>query len=314
MKVKGNSALTVKKAGSISFILFFLLFAVRIYQSFALTDGKTGFFTEHNFSVTLMYILAAASVLVTTVLFYVAKQLPAGDLKKKPSLVYVLASIFFAFSLIWDGIKSVNTFLGTAGGFEAQREAVGGNAGIVSMVFAFLGGISIILSLLVYIKTGSLTGKMKIPMLFPVIWAFTECLGFFSITISYVKVGQLLLSIFSAAFLMVFLFENARVLTGIGRRDALWFFFAAGFITAGLSLASGVPNMAVSLFAPEKAVSYCPFELYSIAGGIYALASILARDKEEAEEQKNETDVITDDTAEYGGNDAELQNKDLTES
>lgn len=313
MKLKGNSALSVKKAGSISFLLFFLLFAVRLYQSFALTDGKTGFFTSDNFTVTLMYILAAASVFVPLVMLYISKELPAGDMKKKPSLIYVLSSVLFAFSLVWDGVKTVKTFLSAGGGIEAQKEAIGGNAGIVAMVFAFLGGLAVIISLFVYMKSGSLTGKMKIPMLFPVIWAFVKCLGFFSITISYVKVGQLLLSIFSVAFLMVFLFENARVLTGIGRKEALWFFFATGMITAGLSLASGVPNMLISLFAPEKSVSYAPFELYSIAGGLYALASILSRDNEEEKPEDDESEeviLIEDD----GDNIAEAENNNLTES
>lgn len=285
MKIKENSAITLKKAGLISFILFALTAVVRAYQAFALTDGRTGFFSGHNLTVPLMYILAAAAVLVTLGLFYVSGNLPEGDLKKKPSLLYVLSAVFFGFSLIWDGIKSVRLFLGTEGGFSAQKEAVGGNAGLVSMVFALLGGLSILLSLIIYVRSGSLTGKLKLPLLFPVLWAFSECLGFFSITVSYVKVAQLLLAIFSAAFLMVFLFENARVLTGIGRRESLRFFFATGFITAGLSLASGVPNMLVALLAPENAVSYTPFELYTVAGGLYALASVLARDTQTAAEE-----------------------------
>ncbi len=291
MKIKGNSDVAAKKAGLISFALFFVLFAIRLYQSFALTDGKTGFFTQTDFTVTLMYILFAAAIIVTSALFYVAKGLPEGDIKKKPSLTFVAASVLFAFSLVWDGIKGLGTFMFVTDGFEAQKEAVGGNAGLVSIVFAFLGGLSILLSLAVYLKTGSLTGKMKLPMLFPVIWAFVECLSFFSITISYVKVGQLLLSIFSVAFLMVFLFENARVLTGLGRKEALWFFFATGFISAGLSLASGVPSLLVSVFAPEKAVEYCPFELYSIAGGLYALASVLSRDEQTADEASSEEEA-----------------------
>lgn len=308
MKIKDNSALTLKKSGLISFILFALLAVLRVYQSFALTDGKTGFFTEHNFSVSLMYIFAAAAVLVTLGLFYVSGNLPSGDLKKKPSLLYVLSSVFFGFSLIWDGVKSIKAFLGTEGGFIAQTEAVGGNVGLVSMIFALLGGISILLSLMIYIKSGSLTGKLKLPLLFPVIWAFTECLAFFSITVSYVKVAQLLLSIFSAAFLMVFLFENARVLTGIGRKESLRFFFAAGCICAGLSLAAGVPNMLTALFAPENAVSYTPFELYTVAGGLYALASILSRDGETAAEAE------TADGTEDSIGESDCGNNELTES
>ena len=142
-------------------------------------------------------------------------------------------------------------------------------------------------------KTGSLTGKLSIPMLFPVIWAFAETLKFFAVTVSYLKVSQLFLAIFSAAFLMVFLFENARVLTGIGRKASLWFFFSSGIIAAGLCLCTGIPALVVSVIAPENTVSYCPFELYTLGGGLYALASVFSRaaEKESAEISENVTET-----------------------
>ena len=130
-------------------------------------------------------------------------------------------------------------------------------------------------------------------MLFPVIWAFAETLEFFSVTVSYLKVSQLFFAIFSAAFLMVFLFENARVLTGIGRKSSVWFFFATGIIAAGLCLCTGIPALLVAVAAPEKAVSYCPFELYTIGGGLYALASVFTRaeEKESAQITQNVTET-----------------------
>ena len=293
MKLKDNQFLTLKNIKLVSAVLFVLLLAVRIYQSFALTDGATGFFTSDNITVPLMFILAVGTVIFVAAACYITKNFPGGDVKEKPPVIYLVAGIFFSFVLLYDGLKGVKAMLNAGGGLSSMKAAVGGNLGMISAVFAVLAAFAILASLFIYIKTGSLTGKLSIPMLFPVIWAFAETLEFFSVTVSYLKVSQLFFAIFSAAFLMVFLFENARVLTGIGRKSSVWFFFATGIIAAGLCLCTGIPALLVAVAAPEKAVSYCPFELYTIGGGLYALASVFTRaeEKESAQITQNVTET-----------------------
>ncbi len=290
MKIKG---ITLKNIKIISAVLFVLLLCVRIYHTFLLVDGETGFFTADNITVPLMFILSAGAAVAVCILCYISKDFPAGDVKKRSPL-YVVAGLFFSVTLWYDGLKAVKQMIDAEGGFEAMKEAVGGNTGIVSAVFAILGAVSLMLSVFMYVKTGSLTGKLRIPMLFPVVWAFSETLGFFSVTVSYIKISQLFLAIYSAAFLMLFLFENARVVTGIGRKSALWFYYASGIIAAGFCIATGVPALLATIFAPDKIISYCPFELYTLGGGLYALASVFARAEEKkitAEATENVTET-----------------------
>ena len=234
MKLKGNSGITLEKIKISSAALFLVLVAVRFYQSFFLTDAKTGFFTNNNLTVPFMFILAVGTVITVCVLCYISNNLPMGDVKSRPTVFYLISGVFFAFTLLYDGIKGIRLMMeASAGGFAFMKEAAGGNLGLISIVFSVLGAVAILLSLLVHIRTGSLTGKLRIPMLFPVIWAFAKTLEFFAITVSYIKVSQLFLTIFAAAFLMIFLFENARVVTGTGRKEAVWFYFASGIIAAG---------------------------------------------------------------------------------
>lgn len=290
MKLKGNALLSLKTVKLTSLVLFGLLLAVRIYQTFLLTDGETGFFTNNNITVPLMFILSAGAAAVVCILCYLIKDFPAGDVKKRTSPLYVGAGLFFAFTLLYEGLKSVKLMISAGGSFSSVKEAAGGNVGLIGAVFSILGAGAILLSVFSYIKTGTLTGKLKIPMLFPVLWAFAETLGFFSVTVSYIKIPQLFLAIYSAAFLMLFLFENARVTTGIGRKSALWFYYATGIIAAGFCLATGIPALLASVFKPELVVSYCPFELYTLGGGLYALASLFVR----AEETAEITDTVTE--------------------
>lgn len=290
MKMKGSALLSLKTVKAVSAVLFGLLLIVRIYQTFMLTDGETGFFTSSNVTVPLMFILSAGAAAVICILCYLIKDFPAGDIKKRTSPLYVGAGLVFSFTLLYEGLKDVKLMLSSGAGFSAAKEAVGGNVGLIGTVFSLLGAVAILLSLFFYIKTGTLTGKLKIPMLFPVLWAFAETLGFFAVTVSYIRIAQLFFAIYSAAFLMLFLFENARVTTGIGRKSALWFYYATGIISAGLCFATGIPSLLATIFKPELVVEYCPFELYTLGGGLYALASLFVR----AEETAETTNAVTE--------------------
>lgn len=277
MKIKGSSGVSVKNIGITATAVYILLTIIRIYQAFALTDGATGFFNENNISVPIMYILAIVPVILFTVLCFVSSGLPSGDINKRAALPAGIAGLLFAVSLAFDGFSNVSVALNTAGNAAYVKEAMGGNVGIVATVFAFLGALTVIIQSLFTFKGKALPSFMKLPMLFPVLWAFAKTLGFFSITVSYVKVSQLLLSIFASVFLMLFLFENARIASDIGKKDALWFFYATGIIAAGLAFSAAVPGLLVSLFAPEKECIYSPFEHYALLGGVYALSQILLR-------------------------------------
>ena len=282
--------MSLKTVKAVSAVLFGLLLLVRIYQTFMLTDGETGFFVNNNITVPLMFVLSAGAAAVICILCYLIKDFPGGDVKKRVSPLYAGAGLVFALTLLYEGISDVKLMTAAGTGFAGAKEAVGGNVGLIGTVFAFLGAVAVILSVISYVKTGTLTGKLKIPMLFPVIWAFAETLGFFAVTVSYIKIAQLFLAIYSAAFLMLFLFENARVTTGIGRKSALWFYYATGIIAAGFCFATGIPSLLATIFKPELVVEYCPFELYTLGGGLYALASLFVR----AEEKAEITDTVTE--------------------
>lgn len=299
MKVKGSAGVSIKTIGLISVIVYVLLAAIRIYQSFALIDGATGFFATDNFTVPVMYALAIIPVILLVALCFVCADLPAGDINTKAGIPAGIIGVLFGGSLLFDGLSDIGAFTQTSGGLEAAKEYLGGNLGLVSMIFALLGGLVLVLQSFYAFRGKALPGFMKLPALLPVVWALTKTLGFFSITVSYVKVSQLLLSIFASVFLMLFLFENARVCADIDRKSSVWFFYATGIVAAGLSLAAALPLLLTSLLAPEKECIYCSFELYMLIGGLYAVAQLVFRSSTVVETSVIENEaVITEDGTE----------------
>lgn len=280
MKLKGKSGISLRIILFAGLVGFSVLTALRFYQTFALIDGSTGFFTSNNITVILMYALLALCIIGVICLCYVCGDLPTGKSAEKVSFVSAAAGFLFSIVLMYDGLKdlfSANVFGRGEFSVALLKDALGGSIGFMSVIFAILGSIVILIETLFVAGGKKIPAFLKLPMLLPVLWAFTKTLGFFSVTVSYIKVSQLFFAIFSAAFLMVFLFENARMASDIGRKNAVWFFFASGIIAAGLSFSASLPYLAAAIIAPEKIVSYCPFEIYNIAGGIYCIAAMIRR-------------------------------------
>ncbi|MBE6717231.1 MAG: hypothetical protein E7573_09970 [Ruminococcaceae bacterium] len=297
MKIKGSSGISFKLISLIGFAVFAVITALRFYHTFALTDGTTGYFTENNITVILMYVLLAIGIIGTGCLCFICGDLPTGRIRKKVSYVSAAAGFLFGAVLIYTGLKSVfaaGVFGLSNYSFPLIKEAFGGVLGLLNAIFAISGGVVIIVETLYAAGGKEIPSFMKLFMLIPVLWAFCETLGFFSVTVSYVKVSQLFFAIFSVAFLMLFLFENARMTSDIGRKEAVWCFYATGIIAAGISFAAGLPYLVAAFAAPEKVVSYCPFELYNIAGGIYCVAAMLRRVGVRENEDDSDINTVTE--------------------
>lgn len=297
MKIKGSAGVSLKNIGLVSAAALVLLTALRVYQSFAITEGGTGFFSSNNITVLLVYLLAIVFVAAALVMCFVSGDLSGRKINTKASLLAGITGVIMAAALVFDGISKLNMQSLPTEGTEGVKAALGTSAGKVGIAFAFLGALVLLLQAVFGIRGKELPSFMKIPMLFPVLWAFTNTLSFFSITVSYVKVVQLLLSIFTSVFFMLFVFENARISSDIGKKDAVWFFYASGIITVVLGFASCIPAILMHFITPEKECVYAPFSFTAAAGVIYTLGQLFYRSgsvvteelpEAAAEEEKNE--------------------------
>ena len=280
MKLKGSlEKFDIRKLSVTALALFALMLALRFWQLWALTDPATGFFTDHsNLTVPLFYALSIGSVLAIVILAYLASGTGSGKTERRKDYPLAVASLLFAVPLALEGVNGLRSLFGYVGSYYTFGDAVkamGGYIYLVAPVFALLSSLAMILNGVSFFSGSQLIRKLKILILCPALWAFFQTISYFKITVSYVKVSQLMLTIFADAFLMIFLFEYARFVSGIGIRESIHAFYGTGFAAAFLLLATELPNLFFALFDKEKLVVHCEFRLYNLLAALFVIAALL---------------------------------------
>ena len=286
-------------ASGAAFVLFFIL---RIYQLIKITDSETGFFTnKSDITVVLFYVLSIGFVFGALLFSFLSKSIKPVKCTQK-NIPCAVAALAFAGSLVWSAIEGISELSAAFDGYFGSFASFIKDKGIISAVspvLAILSALVFIVNAFCLFTGSSLISKMKLSLLIPVLWSFTQTIGFFSITASYLKVGQLLITIFGNVFFMLFLFEYARQTAGISAEPSAFLFFATAIISAFLLLGAAVPNVIFSLFLDGKyVVKASPDYAYSVFAGLFAICSVLPVIK-----QKNIVPV-----AEFSDNGEEAQN------
>ena len=280
MKLKGSLAkFGVGKLALTTGVLFIVMLALRFYQLTALTDPATGFFTDHtNPTVILFYILAIGSVIAFCALAYLSEGAGNASSPGGRHIPLGVASMLFAVPLVMEGIDGVRQILEYKNAYYSFKDAIsalGGYIYLVAPVFALLSAAAMLLNGYSFLTGNGLIGRLKILLLTPALWAFFLTISYFKITMSYLKVSQLMLTIFADAFLMIFLFEYARLISGIGIKESAHAFYGTGFAAAFLLLATELPNLFFTLLDKEKLVVHCEFRLYNLLAALFVVAALL---------------------------------------
>ena len=275
MKIKGIAKnLSYKKLFVGSGIAALLLTALRCWQATRLLDPASGFFTDKNHpTVWLFYILTVGLAVLGILLFYLAGDRGAGEIAARRSVPHAAAALAMAAAVGMDAF----------GAWQTPRE--GGSGGKLLIARAVFGALAAVVFLLdcAFFLTGAGFGKkLRILRLIPVVWAFFITVSFFAVTASYLHSSQLLLTIFGAAFLMMFLFEYARKVAGVNAADNTAVFCGTGLVAASLLFAAALPALLL-YFTQHVEIAYAPFSFYQLAGALFCVTALcLPRGEEPA--------------------------------
>lgn len=279
MEKKNSSGISGKKAGLVSAALLTALFILRMYQSFSLIDPATGFFTDRgNITVIPFYILAIGSVFAVLILFWFTGKTEGFDFEDKKDIPLAAASLIFTAFMFYAAIKRLLPFFSQITYYGSLKNSIkveGGTTVFLGGIFALLAAFALLCVFLSFVSGKIFARKLKILMLAPVIWAFFDAIGYFRITSSYLKTTHLMLTIFAKVFLMLFLFQFAKFISGINVDSSVWSFYALGMISTALILTTEIPNLIFSVAMPERLIVNCPLVPENLAAAVFAVTAMI---------------------------------------
>ena len=233
-------------------------------------NPQTGFYSDGGMLVGVASALLAAGILLTAVLS------ARGGIERKgiEPLKSVPAAAFGALAGVFVLVQSVvglgAGFFGDAAFFYRIFSAVGILAGAVILATAY------------DLATGFRTiGGHPLIALIPSLW---ECLLIVVLFITYSAVVNLVEDVyhtFTVVFLLLFLFTQAKLLTGIESAKSGKMIYAAGLPAALLALVTGLPSCAQYFSAGETAGAIpVGLHLADILLAVYILAFLFALQRE----------------------------------
>ncbi len=275
-------------------LLFFAAAAVialpvRTLQFFTVLESNTGFFTQNDWSVYLLYaVLAAAFLAVFSFGFIRKKKLAYSlDAVKRPG--FGILSLTAAIGAVINAIQSFSFLNGEE--IIVEEGKLNPTILIIAAQTAFA-----LLSAIYFLALGvsCVSGKgsassLRFLSLTPVIWCIFRLVYRFTYTISYIRVSDLMLEMLMLAAFILFFMAFAQCNSQVNGKGIEWKIGAYGLTAALLALVCFVPRFIVvltgnaQLLSTYSAVEYCDFAL-----ALFAISAVATRITDRPPEEKIE--------------------------
>ena len=261
MKLKGSAKkLTAKTAVLITCAAGALLLALHIFNCFAQIDPATGFFRNHTAAtVPLFYILAFAVAAGAPLLSWLAPLSKAEYIACVKRPVHAVGCFAMAAGV-------VKSFADLFSAGERTRLV------IATVVVGAVAAAALLVCGVAFLTGKELPKKARILYAFPALWGLCNAVSYFTIYGSYIKNSPLLLAIFADVFLMLFLFEYGRKVTGIAGDGNSPAYLGTALVCAvfqGCTAATGIVGIARGV-----EYLYVPFAFYRVCAVLFCLTAI----------------------------------------
>lgn len=258
---------------------------LRAYQLIATVNPESGFYENADFTVPLLYVVAAFAAVAVAVLCFVSKNIPSPEFKvgKNPLLAFM--SLLAAGGMVWDIISiesklvpqmdsyaNVDMFRSL---FSVYLEENGGMFLVAELVFAVLSVFYFIVFSVSHFEGKPYYKKLKLLALAPLCWSMSVLVSKLTKAISFVKVSELLFEIFMFVFIMLFLLTFARICSGVFTENSMWGIFGYGFAAAFFGALVTVPRLVV-LFAGLEPVEGYEFDFSYLSMTLFVLSFIFS--------------------------------------
>lgn len=285
---------------------------VRLYQLLNIIEANTGFYKALDRSVYVMYILAAAAIIVSYAVSLLAKNVPASKSPFRRNRNLAVASMIFGAGIVLDVVSSASEFIINARNFTAAGLSFLGTADqgqiplLLETVLGVFAAIYILVFGISYIDGRTTYSQYKFLAITPFFWAMSRLILRLISKISYVNVSDLMLEIFGIAFMMIFFMSFARISAGLSNNKAMRSVFSSGAVSLFLLATANVPRLLMLLSGNRaKIPAEYGFSLCDLAFAFFVAAYIInaykcakendSKELDAEETTESATDMETDD-------------------
>lgn len=267
-----------------------ILLPLRTVQFFTVLEDGTGFFSEINFGVYLLFTVFIAAIISLLFLgLSKRKQLSfARDDFRSPG--NAILSYVAAVGAVLDALNCFNLAAGL--GIQGLSTAVFDEITPIQSMLLGLEGIFAVISAVFFVVIGSglLSGKStencRYLALFPVFWTICRMVFRFTRTISYIRVSDLLFEMVMLIFFVSFFFAFAQVNSRINSKYIEWKVAAYGLSASLSALICFVPRFIVILSGnTEHLYSMSTAEYCDIAIALFAIGTVFTRIGQKSKEE-----------------------------
>lgn len=257
-----------------------LTLPLRTLQHLKSIEEYTGFYKELNVGIFIyIAILAVASVYLLVSAFMSRKNISLETKAKKLPGCGVLSGVT-AIAVLWSAIKDFSLkdvditiyFVSSTAAGKMTNIILGTGLvfGILSAVFFGVLAISFIM--------GKAPDKLKILSLSPVMWTMLRIIYKITITVSYLRVSDLALSMISTALFILFFMAFAQANSGVNTEDCEWRIVGFGLTGALIALNCFIPRAVLVLTGKQELMSVLTYaDVSDLAISLFAIATVLTR-------------------------------------
>lgn len=257
---------------------------LRTVQFFTVLEGGTGFFSETNWSVWLLYAVLAISI-ATLLIFGAVKRKKLEysiETKKRPGMG--ILSVCAAVGVLLDIVSCINGISNLQAEMEfAAKEQINLNktaSFILSAeaIFAIFSAVFFVALGIALIRGNSNGSQYRLISLSPVLWIVFRIVYRFLRRISYIKVSDLMLEMLMMVFMILFFMVFAQMNSRINAEKNDWKLASYGLPAALLALVCFVPRFIVTISGnTELLYTYSPAEYCDFAIALFILSVVLTR-------------------------------------
>ena len=290
--MKSKSDIIYKLPLFVSLAALLVSVPLRVYQYFKILEPETGFYSDVNFSVYLIYILLGVAMLGAIIIPMINKKKMITVTSVKKSPVFLVLSVILAVTVIVDSAAQLMSYFDlydqAASSATMVADYVKNQGGTLLLIQAVSGAVAAVY-FFVYgltVGIGSSDGsKLKILALAPVIWCIFKLLYRFKRTISFVNVSDLLLELFEIVFMMLFFLALAQTVAKIDAPAVFWKLYAYGIPAAMFALICFLPRFIVMITGNSELLNAHHCVSYSDFGvALYIVYNLLTRAKAQTAE------------------------------